>query len=264
MVQGRDYDIKVLNAMGDMPTLVSMVNSAMDREPDLVLLTSTPTLQAVINKITDIPVLFSNVSNAVAAGAGQSNEDHIPNITGIISTHDSAAMIRLIKECMPGVKTIGTLFCPAEFNSVWNHEHFLKEAKQAGIKVISAPSSSTSEVSTSMLSLLSKGVDVVCPIPDNLHDTAFAGIVGAADKAKMPIFAFMSKEGASVCLAKDYESSGEDLARLTLRVMKGADPADIPIIPISKTRIIVDLKKAHFMGLQIPPSLIKRADKIIK
>lgn len=264
MIQGRDYDMKMMNAMGDMATLVSMVDTVTDGEPDLVLLTSTPTLQTVINKITDIPVLFSNVANAVAAGAGTSNEDHISNITGISSMQDPDAMIRLIRECMPDVKTIGTLFCPAEFNSVWSHESFLKAAKNAGIKVISVASSSTSEVPSAMLSLLSRGVDVVCPTPDNLHDAAFSGIIQAADKAKKPVIAFLNEDGASVCFVKSFSSAGKDLARLALRVLKGANPADIPISLISKTDIIVNLKKARLMGLKIPQSLLERADKIIE
>lgn len=267
LVEGRDYEIVLQNAQGDMATLNTMVSVAASDRPDLVLLTSTPTLQAVVQKIHDIPVIFSNVSNPIIAGAGKTDEDHLPNVTGIYSGHDFPGMVKLVRHILPNARTVGTLYCPAEANSEFNAAELLEAAQAAGLKCFNVASTASSEVPQTAQALIDRGVDAICQVADNMHDTAFTAIAQAARRTKTPLFTFVPglarERGAAVALAKDYSSAGHDQAELMLRIMQGADPADIPFRPIRLTELIVNLDNAKHCGFEIPADVVAEASEVI-
>src|SRR6266704_1309085 len=135
LVEGRDYEFSVRNAQGDMATLSTMVDAALSSGADLLLTTSTPTLQAALRRARDVPIVFTFVADAVAAGAGRSYEDHLPNVTGVPSTAAYEQMLDILRACLPGAHRIGTLFVPAEVNSVYNKEQLEKAAVRRGLEL---------------------------------------------------------------------------------------------------------------------------------
>jgi ABC-type uncharacterized transport system substrate-binding protein len=268
MIEGRDYEITMMNAQGDMSVLNTMADAALNAQPDLILLTSTPTLQAVIRKNRTIPVIFSNVSNPIIAGAGESNEKHLPFVTGIFSAHDNEGMIEVLRECLPEARSIGTLFCPSEVNSVYNRDSLEAAAKKAGIRLVSMSSNTSADVPGAALALAESGIDAICQIVDNLHDSSFASITQAARKNRMPLFSFVTglvrEGGAAIGVTRDYYSAGQDQADLAHRVMQGERPADMPFRPIRITRLVVNPGNAARCGLEIPGPIIERADEVFE
>ena len=268
LVDGRDYSMKVTNAQGDMATLMSLVDSAVTDRAELILVTSTPTLQSAIKRAGNIPILFTNVANPILAGAGESFERHLPNVSGISSMSDFEGMIRVVKECLPSARTIGTLFVPSEINSVCYRDELEKAAQKAGMKLISMPVFSSAEVSMAAGSLTTKGIDAFCQISDNLCDAAFPGISRTAQTEKKPLFSFVTslavQQGASISVARDYRQGGRDLAARTLSFMKGASLKDVPITYINRTLITVNAGNAQLCGLVVPPALLARADRVIR
>jgi ABC-type uncharacterized transport system substrate-binding protein len=268
LVEGVNYAIKIRNSQRDMATLMAIMDAVASEKPDVLITTSTPTLQAAIKKINNIPIIFGNVASPVAAGAGKSFEDHHPNITGISTMSAFDGMAALVKECMPNAKTIGTLFVPAEINSVYYKDAFEEAAKKEGLKLITVGVSTSTEVPDAALSLINKGVDAICQISDNLNNTAFSAITKAAEKTKTPLFAFVSshaiKSGAAIALARDYEEGGKDTANLLIRVINGESPEKIPFACVKKTTLVINMNNAATYNLKISKKLLKRADKVIK
>ncbi len=82
LIEGRDYEMKKHSAHGDMAVLNGIVDAAINARPDLIITTSTPTLQVTVNKVKKTPVVFTTVADGVEAGAGASETDHLSNITG--------------------------------------------------------------------------------------------------------------------------------------------------------------------------------------
>ncbi|MFH1476731.1 MAG: ABC transporter substrate-binding protein [Verrucomicrobiota bacterium] len=265
--RNRDYDIKILNAHADMATLMAMTSAAADDRPDLILLTSTPTLQAVLRKVSDIPVVFGAVGDPVRAGAGQSVTQHLPNITGITTLSDFAGMVAVVRECLPDARRIGTLFVPAEINSVLYRDALAEAARRNGLDLVSVAVSTSTEVPDAAMALAAKPVDAICQITDNLNDASFPGIVQAARRYQKPLLAFVSGQaingGAAVAVARDYEQVGRDMADLALRIRHGESPATIPFQPASRTRLVVNPENAARCGLRLPPELLKRADQVV-
>src|SRR5262249_44059065 len=130
LVAGRDYRIRIRNAQGDMPTLTTLVDAAVGDGADLLMTFSTPTLQAALQRGAGRLVVFTFVADAVAAGAGRSNDDHLPNVTGVPTTAAYGELLDVVHECLPQARHLGSLFVPAEVNSVYNKDQLAREAQR--------------------------------------------------------------------------------------------------------------------------------------
>ena len=266
LVKGRDYQVKGFTAHGDMATVTGLVDASVTAGADLLTTLSTPTLQAALSRGRGLPVVFTFVADAVVAGAGRSDEDHLPNVTGVYTHGAYDEVIAALRECLPPARTVGTLFVPSEVNTVYHKDMMVKAANRAGIEVVAVPVTSSTEVADAAMSLCSRRIDALCQVAGNLLGSAFTSISQAARRAKLPVFAFLStqaQQGAVVVVAGDYYDGGREAGQLAARVMRGEDPASLPFQPLRTTKIIVNLKAARDNGLTIPPTLIRRADEIL-
>jgi len=266
LVEGRNYELKRHSAHGDMAVLNGIVDAAVNAKPDLIITTSTPTLQLAVGKIKQIPVVFTTVADGVQAGAGKSSTKHLPNITGSTVMSDFDGMIRVVREYFPQVRRIGTLFVPSEINSVRYKDELEKAAVRHGLALEAVGVATTAEVADAAVALVSKGVGVVTQISDNITGSAIPAIAEACRKARVPLFGFVSgtiKAGAAVVVARDYQEGGRDAARIVARVMKGENPAGIPFVPLSRTMIVVNPRNAELFGMKVSEALLKRADKVV-
>jgi putative ABC transport system substrate-binding protein len=175
-------------------------------------------------------------------------------------------MIALIRQLMPSVKTLGTLFVPAEVNSVFNRDLLLEAARKAGLALLDVPANTSSDVPDASLALSARRPDAICQIPGNLTAAAFPTVQQAAVRARLPIFAFQSSQahgGAIVTLSRDYRDAGRQSAALAVRVMKGEKPATLPFQAVSRTRLIVNPDAARRIGIALPPALVAKADEVV-
>jgi ABC-type uncharacterized transport system substrate-binding protein len=266
LVEGRDYEIRVRNAQGDMPTLSAITDAAVSDGADLLMTLSTPTLQAALRRAGEVPIVFTFVADAVAAGAGQSLDNHLPNVTGVPTMGAYEELIEVVRQCLPGARRIGTLFVPAEVNSVYNKEQLEGVARRHGFELVAVAANTSAEVSDAALSLLAQNIDALCQVAGNLTTAAFASLAQPAQRARVPVFGFLSSDarnGAAVVAARDYFDGGRDAGLIAARIMRGERPATIPFQPLRTTRILVNLKAARAVGLAIPPPLLQRATEVI-
>ena len=267
LLEGRDYELRQRSAHGDVAVLNGIIDAAVSDSPDLVITTSTPTLQVAINKIKKFPVVFTTVTDGVMAGAGTTNESHLPNFTGVNTMSDFEGMVALILECLPGAKSIGTLFVPSEINSVRYRDELVRAAAKRGLSVVSVGVATVSEVSDSANALAAKRPDIIAQVSDNVSNSAFPSIVDAAKKARIPLFGFVSssiKTGAAAAVARDYSEAGRLAVDLAVRIMGGEDPARIPFTSLSRTQLILSVANAQRFGMIFPESLIRKADKVVQ
>ena len=260
--EGADFTLRTLSAQGDMAALGSLFDSAKVAGTDLYVVYGTPTLQAAIRQIRDTPVVFTVVADPFVAGAGKSDQDHLRNITGVYTQGPYREMVQLLRTHFPAIKRIGTLFCPAEANSVANKDLFVREASQCGLIVETVPANSASELSDAALALCSRSLDAVVQVVDNLSAAGFPAIAHAAAQAHLPVFACQgtaAKQGAVVVLARDYYDAGRETALKAARVMRGESPNSIPFSPPTKMQVLVNLKQAQESRLTIPEALLREA-----
>ncbi|HPR60981.1 MAG TPA: ABC transporter substrate-binding protein [Prolixibacteraceae bacterium] len=259
-VEGVDFKLKALNAQGDVSTLNIMVDGALNDNPDLIFVTSTPTLQVVARKIKNIPVVFTVIADPVAAGVGSSFSDHMPNITGISTMGDYEGMAKWLKIIMSNIKTVGTIFTPGELNSVKNLDDFKNACTKAGIELLSVPVNSSTDVNDAALSLAGQKPDVICQIIDNLTSGAFSSIAKVATDQNIPLFGFVSdqaKQGAAFVVSRNYYQAGVDAVGLAQKIFDGQLPQNLPFEFVSKTDVIINEKAANYFGVSFPEQVLE-------
>lgn len=267
LVRGRDFEVSVRNAQGDMGTLNSVVDAAMTEGTDMIVPFSSPSLQAAARKAGTVPVVFTYVADAIAAGVGTSNEKHMPNITGVPTPGAYAEVMGYFHQCFPSARRVGTVFVPAEVNTVFHKTQMTMEAKKLGIEVVAVAANTSSELPDAALALCGMHIDGLCQVGGNLTATGFVSIAQAANRARLPIFAFLTpqaREGATLVVGRDYYDAGQHAAKIAARIIRGESPATIPFEPYSTSRLTVNLKAARALGLNIPPEIVKRADEVIR
>lgn len=266
LVEGRDYERRTRDAQGDMATVGGLVDAALADNADMLITFSTPVLQATMQKTKRVPIVFNYLADPIAAGAGTSLDVHAENVTGsfLVSAYDQ--MIPIIRAYRPNVKTIGTVYVPAEANMVSQRIVMEAAVKAAGLELRAVAANSAPEVADAAFALVAGGVDVICQIPGNLTAAAFPSLAQVAKRAKIPVFGFqstMARTGAVAVAARDYYDSGRESAHMAARVMRGESPARMPFVPISTTKLIVNVATARDIGVTTPPSVLTRADDVI-
>ncbi len=255
------------NANGDLPVLNSIIDKFILDDVDLVLAISTPVTQAAVNKIKDRPVVFATVANPFIVGAGKSETDHLPNITGVYGGVPMDRTLKLAEAVLGDKLRIGCIWDPSQANAVFNVEQ-LKVAVAANPKhtFMGTTVAGSSEVYQGAQSLVNRGIDVFILPPDNIIYSAFESVVKAAGTRRIPIF--MSDverlpDGALVTLGYDYTSSGIQAAHLVDRILHGENPAKIPFERYRKITIGVNLKVAKENGITLPAEVMQQATLII-
>ncbi len=269
LTDGKDFELRISSAQGDMATLNTLVDAALTRQPDLILTVSTQALQGVSKRTRSTPIVFTMVANPFQSGAGvgETDTDHHPLITGAYGANDVDAMLPIIQQLLPKAKRIGALFNPAESNSAYSHKLLVAAMKQADLELISLPINSPSDVPDAAQSLCAQQIDLICLPNSNLAGTTFPSIARAAQRAKLPVFAFLgglASQGASVVLTRDFHDMGVDSGEIAARVLRGESPAAVSFHRVTKSRLIVNPAAAAECGLILPDELIQRADKVIK
>jgi ABC-type uncharacterized transport system substrate-binding protein len=266
LVEGKDYAISYRSAQGDIAALNGIFDAVLGEGADIVVPLSTPTLQAALRKVRDRPIVFSLVANPVAAGAGASFEEHLPNVTGVSVLAPVGPALDLIARHFPAYRRVGTLYCPAESNSVDLREIFERECRARGFAVESVPVETPSSLADAALSLVSRPIDAVVQISDNITSAGFNAIAKAARQTRKPLISLNSttvRLGAPVALGRDYRHCGEVTTALIERVIAGEDPTRIPFVLPPELYFGASRANAAAVGMSLPAALLGEVDEVV-
>ena len=176
------------NAQNDQNNNQTIANNFVSDKVDLIFANSTPSAQSAKNATKDIPIVFTSVTDPVAAELVASMEKPGENVTGTTDSHPDAIAntVKFIAEQL-GAKTIGTVYNSGEKNSAVQVEKMKAEAEKQGLKVAEASVSTSAEVKTAAESLIGKA-DVFFIITDNTVVSALESVVGVANDKDIPLF----------------------------------------------------------------------------
>ena len=253
-------------AQGNIATANLIAKQILGEQPDVAVGIATPTAQACAQAIKDIPIVFAAVTDPVGAGLVQSLNKPGGNITGTSDMSPIDRQLELILEFLPKMKTIGVIYNSGEANSVTLVRILKEEASKKGISVEEATVSNSAGVFQAAKSLIGRADAVYIPT-DNTVVSAFEAITQIGYQAKLPIFAADTDSvarGAIAALAVDYYKMGRQTGEMVSRVFKGANPAEMPVETLREFKIHLNPGSAAKMGLEVPESLLKKADKIIE
>lgn len=264
---GKDYEVRVRSAQGDMAALNGIFDAVLTEGADIIVPMSTPTLQAAIKKVRDVTVVFSVIANPIAAGAGKSYTDHPPNITGVSVLAPVVEALDMVQKHFPQYRRLGTLFCPAEANSVDLKESLESLCRERGLALDAIAVNAISDLPDAALSLVSRPIDVIVQVSDNVSNAGFNAITRAARQAQKPLISLNSTTipfGAPIALGRDYHNTGEATVGMIERIVGGEDPAKMPFILPPKLFYSASPANASAVGMTLPPALLEEVDKVIE
>ncbi len=260
---GKNCLIQLENANGDLSIVNSILDKFQNERMDIIVPISTACAQASINRIKDRPVVFTTVANPFIIGAGKTDTDHLPNVTGVYEVTPMDEMMKIVTRILPGKLKIGAIWDPAHANSVYNVESLTNALSDyKDISFVGATVTNSSEVYQAAVSLTAKGIDAFVLPTDNIVYSAFESVVKAAQSKKIPVFITdveRLKDGALAAYGYDYTSSGIQAARIVDRVLKGETPARIPFEKNTKEAFGINLIAARELGITVPADLLEKA-----
>jgi putative ABC transport system substrate-binding protein len=266
LVDGRDIQILVESARGQIPEVWRIAESFVARGVDMIVPLSTPSLQAALHATSEIPIVFASVANPYLIGAGVSAEDHLRNVSGVSSEGPIRQSLAFIKSLMPGIKRIGTLWTPSEVNSLYYMEKAREEASALGLEMIAVPIANASEVLLSAQILINKKIDVIYQISDNTINQAFQAVGRVAVDNEIPLFGgvlYHTELGACAALGWDFYDIGHRAGKIALRIKDGESPESIPFQYMDKVMLHINLKMAEKQGIVFPEDVLNSADRVI-
>ena len=261
-VEGQNLEIKKAHAQAEIANIPLLIQNYDSMQLDAIIPMSTPCLTAACTTVKNTPVVFTYVYDPVAAGAGKDANDHLPFVTGTSSfppVEDTVAMIRKIT---PDVKGVGTIYNPAEANSVKVMEVARPIFNKAGIKLEEITINGTSDVHPAMQAVASRNVQALWVTGDNTALQAFDGVAKAATDAKLPLYIndpeFVNR-GALIAVGISWYKTGQVSAKKLARVLKGEDPGKIPFESYVEKKLQLNHEVAKQLGITFPEDVLKEA-----
>src|SRR5690554_4948242 len=234
--------------------------------PDAIVAIATPSAQAVVSATKDIPVVYSAVTDPVAAQLVPSMEPSGTNVSGVSDRLSLERQIELIKQVLPDAKRVGMVYNPGEANSVVVVKAMRDLLKEQGMTLVEATAPRTVDVGAAARSLVGK-VDVIYTNTDNNVVSAYETLVKVGIDAKVPLIASDTDSvvrGAIAAVGINYRDLGEQTGRMVARILKGEKPGDIAFESSDKLELFVNPGAAQKQGVTLDEEFIKSATKVIE
>ncbi|WP_028358162.1 ABC transporter substrate-binding protein [Brackiella oedipodis] len=264
--EGKTVKVRYQSAQGNTSTAAQIARQFVGENPDVIVAIGTPSAQAVAAATKKIPLVFSAVTDPVAAQLVKSEAASGTNITGASDRLDLKSQIELIKEIAPNAKTLGMVYNPGEANSAATVKQFKEVLPQYGMTLIEAAAPRTVDVSSAARKLVGK-VDVVYSNNDNNVSAAYETLAKVLNEAKVPLVASDPanvKRGAVASYGTDYESLGLETSKIVLEILNGKDPGTIPYHLTQNQVLILNQKAAKKQGVTFSQKLLDSAKTIIE
>lgn len=265
-VDGENIKINYLSAAADTANCPTIADTLINDGSDLIFAIATPSVSCIKEKTTDIPVVFTAVTDPVASGLVADANAPGANITGTSDMNPVAEQIDLIKEILPNAKTVAVMYCSSESNSAAQFDLAKAEIEKLGMTCVQKTVSAIDEVKSAIESL--KGsVDAMYVPTDNTLADGMALVSATAIDCGIPVVAGEPGQvqgGALATFGIDYFQLGKQTAKMAVEILNAADPvaatAAMPIgFQTEGCETALNKQTAEALGLDIPASVMDRA-----
>jgi putative tryptophan/tyrosine transport system substrate-binding protein len=267
---GRNLRIDYRWAIGDLERTRVDAAELLRLAPDVILAVASPALATVQKATRTIPVVFVAVSEPVAQGFIQSLAHPGGNITGFTNLEPTfgGKWLELLKEIAPRVTRVAIMFNPntAPYAALFSRS--VKAAAQKfGVEPADAAVQQLADVE-SVMSMLAREPGGGLIVPPDPFMAAQGKLIGElAARFQLPAvypFRFMLAEGGLASYGVNIPDLFRHAASYVDRIFRGEKPSDLPVVQPTKFELVINLKTARALGLEIPPSLLARADEVIE
>ena len=263
---GQNLRLMHESAQGNSAIASQIARKFVGESPDVIVAIATPSAQTVAAAARNVPVVFSAVTDPVAAKLVQSWEAPGGNITGVSDMLPIEQHIDMLQRIMPDAKRIGTVYNPGEANAAALIELLEERLAARDMQLVKGAATRTSEVLGAARSLVGK-VDAIYLTTDNTVISAAEAVISVGERSKIPVFAADTatvERGAVAALGFNYYNHGRQTGAMVVRILEGAGTADMPVETMDELDLFVNPEAAKRMGITLSEDLIQDAKEVVK
>lgn len=254
LAAGVTIRVELKNGQGDAATINDICKMFVSDKVDLIIPIATPAATAAAAAVqgTDIPLVYSAVTDPVAAQLAQSMEAPGENMTGTSDYIDTAKILDLVLANNPDTKTLGLIYNLGETNSAATIEALRPVLEEKGIQAVESTVTTPGEVQMAAQNLVSKGVDAIFVPIDNTVASAMSVLADEAIKGDVPVYTAadsLVRDGGLATTGVNYTKLGELTAQMAVQVLQGEDPATMPVQVLNDGIVTVNTTTAKALGI---------------
>lgn len=267
IVEGENLTVEYDNANADGSIATQIMQSYVGKKVDLIAAIATPIAQAAYSatKGTDIPVIYTAVTDPVAAELASSDGKPVGNITGTSDKLPVEEQLKMIREILPDAKKLGIMYTTSEVNSESSVAEYKEKAPEYGFEIVESGISTAADIPLAADTLLGD-VDCVTMITDNTVVASLPTILAKANAKKIPVFGSEIEQVKKGCLAAmglDYVALGEQTGKMAAKVLKGeAKASEMNFELIEGASFYGNTKVAADLGVTLPQELTDSASEM--
>lgn len=269
-VDGQTVELDIRSANGRAERFTSLAAELVKTGPDMIIAGGgTPAARAALRATQTIPIVFPAAADPIGGGLVRSLARPGGNITGfsLAAPEISGKRLQLIRDLVPRVKLIAIFQDPvlrAGQDQIGATE---EAAREFGIKILTLSPARPEEYESNYAIAKSAGADALVVLPSSSFNANGQRLVALSDKHRLPTVwehRLFTQSGGLVSYGPDIPELYRASARYVDRILKGAKPADLPVERASKLDLVVNLRTAKSQGVNVPQSVLVRADQVIE
>jgi putative ABC transport system substrate-binding protein len=269
-VEGSNLRTEVRWGAGDADKIRSFAKELVDLRPDAIVGQSTPVVAALVRVTQTIPIVFVNVADPIGSGFVVSLARPGGNLTGFMT--DNSALggkwVELLKEIAPRTVRAALMFNPTTAVPLKFYMPSVQTAAStSGVEVNATPVHAKDEIEDVIAAQARDQGSSLIMMPDPFNGENGEQITLLAARYRVPAMYYrreFAKAGGLIAYASDFAEQFPQAAAYVDRILKGAKPADLPVQAPTKFDLVINLKTAKALGLDVPLGMQQRADELIE
>ena len=264
IVEGKNLTVLYDNAQADTGTASTISDNFVSKKVDLICAIATPSAMSAYNSTmnTDIPVIYTAVSDPVGAGLAKEDGSPVGNITGTSDALAVDAQLKMIREILPDAKKIGILYTTSEANSVSTIAQYKEAAGNYGFEIVDSGINTIADVDLAAADLVTR-VDCITNLTDNTVVSALQTVIAKATEAGIPVFGSEVEQVKAGCVASmglEYFELGKQTGHMAAKVLKGeAKASEMNYEVITEPSLYVNTAAAAKVNLTLDDDFVASA-----
>jgi putative tryptophan/tyrosine transport system substrate-binding protein len=268
-VEGRNFRFERRDEVASYERLPQGAAELVQLKVDLILAWGDTATQAAGKATSTIPIVMVAGSDPVKSGLAASLARPRRNVTGFIAFQQDLVgkRLELLKEAVPGIKSVAVLMNPTSAGQSESLKRAEAAAEALGLRVHLAEVRTPHDIEIALQAASRARVDAVMAVPSVMFAANRARIVELTSALRLPtVFTDVrwAEEGALMSYGGDTRHNFRFAAAFIARILKGANPGEMPIERATRLYLSINLKTAKAIGITIPSAMVLRADQVIE
>jgi putative ABC transport system substrate-binding protein len=267
--EGKNYQIETRFADGKLDRLPALAAELVDLKVDVIMAPPHASALAAKKVAPNTPIVFALIGDPVSAGFAQSLARPGGNMTGLstINVELGAKRLELLKEAFPKITRVAVFYNPGDATNDLQLVKIEQAAKTLGLQLLPLAVGKAEGFEPAFARILQERADAVLVVENPVNFTSRDSVVAFANKSHLPAM-YALKEfvdaGGLMSYSVSFAEQVRSAATYVDKIFKGAKPGELPVEQPTRIELIINLKVAETLGLKISPSLMLRADQVIR